>query len=94
MYTGVKKNKRLKVILDANWYISACISRKSRRTLYYNILKNPRLQAFYSTELMDEFEAVIQRPKFSKIISHKQVKRFEVIALRFLKNTKSASRPA
>ncbi|MGA0558875.1 putative toxin-antitoxin system toxin component, PIN family [Larkinella sp. VNQ87] len=59
-------SKRLRVVLDANWYISACLSRKSRKTVYYKILKNSHLTIFYSSELLAEFEAVIRRPKFAK----------------------------
>ncbi|MCF2505297.1 putative toxin-antitoxin system toxin component, PIN family [Dyadobacter sp. CY107] len=89
----MKKSKKLNIVLDANWYVSACISRKSRRTLYYNILKNPDLQVFYSSDLIDEFSAVIKRPKFSKYITHKQVNRFKIIAFKFLKKTKDGIAP-
>ncbi|KQS27893.1 hypothetical protein ASG33_15895 [Dyadobacter sp. Leaf189] len=37
---------------------------------------------------MAEFSHVIERPKFSKYITHKQVNRFKLIALKFLKRTK------
>ncbi|MCE7070591.1 putative toxin-antitoxin system toxin component, PIN family [Dyadobacter sp. CY327] len=89
----MKKSKKLSIVLDANWYISACISRKSRRTLYYSILKNPDMQVFYSSDLMDEFSDVIGRPKFAKYITHKQVNRFKIIALKFLKKTKDGIAP-
>ena len=42
---------------------------------------------------MDEFSDVIERPKFSKYISHKQVNRFKIIALKFLKKTKDGVAP-
>ncbi|GAB3929075.1 putative toxin-antitoxin system toxin component, PIN family [Larkinella terrae] len=93
MLIGVKKNKRLKVILDANWYISACISRKSRRTVYYQILKNTDLQLFYSQELVAEFDDVINRPKFAKIVTAKQVSRFKSIILKFLNRTTLGTLP-
>jgi putative PIN family toxin of toxin-antitoxin system len=93
MRIGMKKSKKLSIVLDANWYVSACISRKSRRTLYYNILKNPDLQVFYSSDLIDEFSDVIERPKFSKYITHKQIKRFKIIALKFLKKTSGGIAP-
>jgi len=89
----MKKSKKLSIVLDANWYVSACISRKSRRTLYYNILKNPGLQVFYSSDLIDEFSDVIERPKFSKYITPKQTKRFKIIALKFLKKTSGGIAP-
>ena len=76
--------KKISIILDANWYISACISRNSRRTIYYKILKNLRLQIFYSSELLEEFEGVISRRKFSKIISPDQVVRFKAFTFLFL----------
>ena len=79
--------KRHNVVLDANWYVSACINRKSRRTIYYKVLKNAYLQVFYASELMAEFNDVIHRPKFAKIVSHAQVHRFKIIALQFLEQT-------
>lgn len=92
MHTGMRK--RHKVVLDANWYVSACISRKSRRTLYYEVLKNAQVQVFYAPELMTEFNDVIYRPKFAKIVSHRQVHRFKTIALKFLKQTKTGVVPS
>ncbi|WP_192579129.1 putative toxin-antitoxin system toxin component, PIN family [Dyadobacter aurulentus] len=89
----MKKSKKLSIVLDANWYVSACISRNSRRTLYYNILKNTDLQVFYSSDLIDEFSDVIERPKFSKYISRKQINRFKIIALKFLKKTSDGIAP-
>jgi putative PIN family toxin of toxin-antitoxin system len=89
----MSKSKKLNIVLDANWYISACISRKSRRTLYYEILKNPRFQVFYSPELMAEFDRVIARPKFTKAISVKYVSYFKAVALAYLRETKTNVAP-
>ncbi len=89
----MKKSKKLSIVLDANWYISACISRKSRRTLYYNVLKNPDLQVFYSHDLINEFSDVIERPKFSKYITRRQINRFKIIALKFLNKTNDRLAP-
>ena len=86
--------KRHKIVLDANWYVSACISRKSRRTLYYNVLKNPHVQVFYAPELMAEFDDVIHRPKFAKIVSLRHVHRFKAIALKFLRQTEIENVPS
>lgn len=77
--------KKIRVVIDANWYISACISRNSRKTLYYNIFKNNHLQVYYSKELLQEFEGVITRKKFVKIISSNQIVRFISFATLFLK---------
>jgi putative PIN family toxin of toxin-antitoxin system len=77
--------KKIRVVIDANWYISACISRNSRKTLYYNIFKNNHLQVYYSKELLQEFEGVITRKKFVKIISLNQIVRFISFATIFLK---------
>ena len=92
MHTGMRK--RLKIVLDANWYVSACISRKSRRTLYYKVLKDAHVQVFYTPELMAEFDDVIQRPKFVKIVSLRHVHRFKRIALKFLKQTEIETIPS
>lgn len=87
------KNKKLRIVLDANWYVSACISRNSRRTLYFKILKNSRLNVFYSAEIMTEFEGVIERLKFAKTVTHQQVNRFKSITLAFLKKTSLGTVP-
>ena len=72
-------------MVDANWFISACISRKSRRTLYYKILKNAHIEIYYSPELLAEFDGVITRRKFSKVIRPNQVARFKAFTLLYLK---------
>ncbi|WP_373514113.1 putative toxin-antitoxin system toxin component, PIN family [Persicitalea sp.] len=79
------RGRKTKVVLDANWYISACISRKPRRTIYYEILQNPFIDVFYSAELLEEFEEVIYRVKFAKIIKPLQVRRFKSLILLRLK---------
>ena len=48
---------------------------------------------FYSSCLMDEFSDVIKRPKFSKYISYKQVNRFKIIVLKYLKKTQDGIAP-
>ncbi|WP_185155411.1 putative toxin-antitoxin system toxin component, PIN family [Rudanella paleaurantiibacter] len=87
------KKRKVRLVIDANWFISACISRGSRQTLYYRILKDPRLQVFYSTELLSEFDGVIMRPKFAKLIKQDQVNRFKTITLSFLKKTNPINSP-
>jgi uncharacterized protein len=74
------KKRKIDVVIDANWYISACINKNSRRTLYHTILKNTHLQIFYSTELLQEFEGVITRKKFAKIIAPYQVVRVYAVS--------------
>lgn len=69
------KRKRLKIVLDTNWYVSASINRNSRRRLY-NLLINENLTIFYSRELLSEYESVISRKKFEKFIRPEQVNRF------------------
>lgn len=80
------RKRSVKVILDTNWYISASINRKSRRKLY-EILTNPSFEIFYSKELVQEFQDVISRPKFRKIISEAHVLRFQTLILPRLKET-------
>lgn len=58
---------------------------ETRRTLYYKILKNTHIQVYYSTELLTEFEGVITRRKFSKVIGSNQVARFKTFTLLYLK---------
>jgi len=69
------KQQKLRVILDTNWYISASINRKSRRTLYA-LLTDERLKFLYADRLFEEFSEVISRPKFQKMITPNQVRRF------------------
>lgn len=69
------KRKRLKIVLDTNWYVSASINRNSRRRLY-DLLINDNLTIFYSRELLAEYESVISRKKFEKFIRPEQVNRF------------------
>ncbi|MCC7173526.1 MAG: putative toxin-antitoxin system toxin component, PIN family [Planctomycetes bacterium] len=78
------KKKRLKIILDTNWYVSASINRYSRRRLY-DLLMNENLTIFYSGELLAEYESVISRKKFGKFIRPEQVKRFIGLVLTRLK---------
>lgn len=87
------KREKIKVVLDANWYISACISRKSRRTIYYEILKKPSIDVFYSAELLEEFEDVIHRVKFAKIIKPSQAQRFKSLILLQLKRVSIGTIP-
>ena len=68
-------NGRYKVVLDTNWYVSATINRRSRRTLY-DILTNKKLEILYSKELLQEYQHVIARPKFAKYIRPNQATRF------------------
>jgi|APTNR8051073442_1049403.scaffolds.fasta_scaffold01845_12 putative PIN family toxin of toxin-antitoxin system len=78
------KKKRLKIIFDTNWYISASINRKSRRRLY-DLLINEDLTVFYSSELLYEYKSVIFRKKFEKYIRQDQVNRFISLVLTRLK---------
>jgi putative PIN family toxin of toxin-antitoxin system len=66
---------KIRIILDTNWYISASISRNSRRTLY-ELLKNENLEIILSAEILKEYGQVIAREKFKKIIKVQQVNRF------------------
>ncbi len=59
------RKRSAKVILDTNWYISASINRKSRRTLY-DILTNPSFEIFYSKELVQNFRMLSAAQSFEK----------------------------
>lgn len=74
----MEKTKR--IILDTNWYISASISKKSRRT-FYKLLTDKRFTILFSDELLKEYLAVIRRDKFAKIIKPTQYQRFIKIIL-------------
>ena len=78
------KKKRLNIIFDTNWYVSASINRKSRRRLY-DLLVDEDLTIFYSSELLHEYKSVIFRKKFEKYIRPDQVSRFISLVLTRLK---------
>ena len=67
--------RSIRVILDTNWYVSASINRRSRRTLY-DLLTNQRLCLLGTQKLVDEYSTVIFRKKFQQIIRANQVRRF------------------
>lgn len=77
----MRKESKYKVVLDANWYVSACINRKSRRTLFNSVLRCPLFTVYYSTELLREFERVICKPKFRKFIAMQHVRRLVALGL-------------
>lgn len=67
--------KKIRVILDTNWYVSATINKKSRRIIY-ELLTNTNFIILFSNEILKEFNQVIIRPKFKNIINQQQVTRF------------------
>lgn len=71
-----KPECKFNIVLDVNWYVSACISSQSRRTLFKSILQNPLLKVYYSNELLREFERVICQPRFRKFIRMGHIRRF------------------
>ncbi len=79
------KQQKVRIVLDTNWYISASINRKSRRTLHH-LLIDEQLQILYADRLLEEFSEVIYRPKFEKIITSEQVKRFIRLILPILEH--------
>jgi putative PIN family toxin of toxin-antitoxin system len=66
---------KIRVIIDTNWYISATINKKSRRVLY-KLISNPSLVILFSEEILNEYQQVILRDKFKKVIRSKQITRF------------------
>ncbi len=72
--------RKIKVILDTNWYISATISKKSRRS-FYKLLVDKRLDIIYADELLAEYQLVMNRKKFLKLILPAQVQRFIYLIL-------------
>jgi putative PIN family toxin of toxin-antitoxin system len=69
------KQRKIRLILDTNWYISATINAKSRRTFYETIIKSERFKVYYSDELVSEYLEVMSRKKFVKYIKPDQLKR-------------------
>jgi putative PIN family toxin of toxin-antitoxin system len=69
------QRNRVTIVIDCNWYISASINRKSRRTVY-KLISDPSLTVVYSDELLKEYRSVIKRDRFKKIIKLSQANRF------------------
>jgi len=76
--------KKIRLILDTNWYISATINKNSRKLLY-ELLTNETITVLYSNELLEEYRKVITREKFKKIIRIEQVARFMDLAISKIK---------
>lgn len=79
------KHRKIRIVLDTNWYVSASINRRSRRTLF-DLLTDERLQLLYTDRLFEEFSEVISRPKFASIIKSVQVQRFVRLILPVLEH--------
>ncbi len=65
-----------RVIFDANWYVSASISERSRRSLF-RILNDPRFSIIISAHLLFEYDDVIGRRNMRRYISPEQADRFK-----------------
>ena len=89
----MQKKRKINIVIDANWYISACINRNSRQVLYHKILKKKHIHVYYSDELLAEFEGVISREKFRKIISLKQANRLIQFVLLFVRKVEIKTIP-
>jgi putative PIN family toxin of toxin-antitoxin system len=67
--------KKIRIILDTNWYISATINKKSRRLLH-QLLTDKNIVILFSDEIITEYERVIARKQFKNIVNAQQVSRF------------------
>ncbi len=59
--------KKRRVIIDTNLWVSFLLSRNL--TTLDGVLGSSKLTLLFSQELLDEFLEVIQRPKFSTLVS-------------------------
>jgi putative PIN family toxin of toxin-antitoxin system len=82
--------KKIRVVFDTNWYISATINKRSRRTLYELII-NRDLIILFSVDILKEYNQVISRDKFKKIITAQQVERFIHLVISSLNNVEIKS---
>lgn len=64
-------NKPKKLVIDTNLWISFLISRSYSKL--DKILKSGSARLIFSTELIDEFIEVVERPKFKKIFSSSDI---------------------
>lgn len=65
--------KNRKIILDTNLWISFLISKKFSEI--DNLIENKKLILIFSNELLEEFIDVVNRPKFKKYFSKKDVEK-------------------
>ncbi|HEY8780449.1 MAG TPA: putative toxin-antitoxin system toxin component, PIN family [Mucilaginibacter sp.] len=82
--------KKIRLILDTNWYISATINKKSRRLLY-QLLTDKNIVVLFSDEIITEYERVITRNKFKNIVNAQQISRFMNLVISKIKNIKIKS---
>jgi len=68
--------KKINVVIDVNWFVSACINAKSREKLEL-LLLNDTIVFLICKELFDEFNEVINRPKFRKLTSPENIDNFK-----------------
>ena len=55
----------LNVVLDTNIIISAAISKNGNPAKVMNMALEKSVQAYYSTEIMNEYKEVLSRPEFN-----------------------------
>ena len=60
----MKQEKKIRVIVDVNIWISFLIGRRLQRI--FDVLVKPQIVLIFSNELLAELHAVTQRPKFKK----------------------------
>ena len=64
----------LRVVIDTNVIVSAIIAPKSNPGHIIELVLSHKLQAFYSSKIIEEYEDVLLRPKFG--FNHKTVFQF------------------
>ncbi len=77
--------KKIRVVLDTNWYISATISKKSRRT-FYELITDAGITILFCDKILEEYNQVIRRDKFKKIITTHHASRFINLIIPKLEN--------
>ena len=70
-------NRRTKVIIDTNLWISYLINNNYR--WLDNLIKCKKIELIFSDELLNEFIDVVKRPKLSKYFSYDNIKRLLLI---------------
>jgi putative PIN family toxin of toxin-antitoxin system len=69
----MRRTKRVRIVLDTNFWISYLIS--DRIKSFDKYLFSKEAQIVFSTELLEEFLVVSQREKFSKFFPHSDVEK-------------------
>jgi len=66
----------VKLVLDTNIVISAFINPGGKPSQILKMVLNRKVELFYNSTILSEYESVMLRPKFSSVIDSNNIHRF------------------